>query len=124
MKFAPLVAFYNVAAPVRLALLSCSLLGLAGAARAQDEDPKRYVAFVEEFSGTCTSRNGVQLLVKSTHPTRKLRVWLDRFSRNVGTGDRSRSDLVPRGEPEALGCSRTLDGGTQEWRIAKAQFID
>lgn len=103
--------------------MAVGLASLAGRAQAQDDDARRYVVFVEEFAGTCTSRQGVQLLVKNSHPTRKLRVWLDRFHMNVGTGDRSRSDLAPGAEPEALGCSRSLTG-TQEWRIVKAQFID
>lgn len=97
--------------------------GFAGHAAAQDDDARRYVVFVEEFAGNCTARSGVQLLVKNSHPTRKLRVWLDRFHMNVGTGDRSHSDLAPGAEPEALGCSRSLNG-VQEWRIVRAQFID
>jgi len=99
------------------------LAGVASPLRAQDDDASRYVVFVEEFAGHCTARNGVQLLVKNSHPSRKLRVWLDRFHMNVGTGDRSRSDLAPGAEPEALGCSRSLTGA-QEWRIVRAQFID
>jgi hypothetical protein len=96
---------------------------LGGPAAAQEDDARSYVVFVEEFAGHCTSRNGVQLLVKNSHPTRKLRVWLDRFHMNVGTGDRSRSDLAPGAEPEALGCSRSFTG-VQEWRIVRVQFID
>jgi hypothetical protein len=92
-------------------------------APANPDDPKSYVAFVQEFAGNCVSRNGVQILVKSTHPTRRIKIWLDRYHMGVGTGDRSRSELVPAGEPEPLGCSRTMDG-PQEWRLVKAQFID
>lgn len=110
-----------------MAALACAvaagLASVAGHAAAQDDDARRHVVFVEEFAGSCTARQGVQILVKSNHPTRKLRVWLDRFHMNVGTGDRSRSDLAPGGEPEPLGCSRSLTG-VQEWRIVKAQFID
>lgn len=97
--------------------------GFSSHAAAQDDDARRYIVFVEEFAGHCTARNGVQILVKSSHPSRKVKVWLDRFYMNVGTGDRSRSELAPGGEPEALGCSRSLNG-VQEWRIVKAQFID
>lgn len=95
---------------------------LSGAARA-GEDPAQYVQFVQEHAATCVARNGVQILVKSSHPTRKLRVWLDRIHMGVGTGDRSRSDLAPGGEPEPLGCSRSLSG-PQEWRLARVVFVD
>lgn len=103
--------------------MAATVYATAGA-HAQDDDARRYVVFVEEFAGHCTSRNGVQLLVKNSHPTRKLRVWLDRYLMDVGTGDRSRSDLAPGGTPDALGCSSSLTGGVQEWRIVRAQFID
>ena len=89
---------------------------------AQDE-PARYLQFVEEFTGPCIARNGVQVLVKNTHPTRTLRVWLDRYYAGTGTGDRSRSDLAPGGAPEALGCSRN-NNLTQEWRVVRAAFVD
>ena len=87
------------------------------------EDAAGYVQFVEDFTATCVARNGVQLQVKNTHPSRKIRVWLDRMQMGVGTGDRSRTELPPGAEPEPLGCSRTLTG-TQEWRLVRAQFVD
>jgi hypothetical protein len=91
-------------------------------ARAED-DAARYVQFVEEPAATCVQRNGMQILVRNSHPTRRLRVWLDRIHMGVGTGDRSRSDLLPGAELEPLGCSRSLSG-PQEWRIARVMFID
>ena len=103
-------------------LLAVSLLSAAPKVHA-DEDPQAYVQFVEELSATCVARNGVQIQVRSTHPTRRVRVWLDRIHMGVGTGDRSRSDLAPGAEPEALGCSRSSTG-SQEWRIARAVFLD
>ncbi|WP_295642562.1 hypothetical protein [uncultured Methylibium sp.] len=112
---------------MRLALCAGVVLALAmravSAAPPADDDARQYVAFVEDFVGTCVSRNGVQIQVKNTHPTRKLRVWLDRYHMGSGTGDRSRSVLLPGAEPEPLGCSRT-GHGTQEWRIVRAVFID
>jgi hypothetical protein len=81
------------------------------------------VNFVEEPTATCVSRNGVQILVRNTHPTRALRVWLDRYHMGIGTGDRSRSDLKPGAAPEPLGCSRSLNGA-QEWRLVRATFLD
>jgi hypothetical protein len=87
------------------------------------EDAASFVQFVEEPSSTCVQRNGMQVLVKNTHPTRTLRVWLDRYHMGTGTGDRSRSELKPGAEPEPLGCSRSLSGA-QEWRLVRAVFAD
>ena len=100
------------------------MLSLApAAALAQGEDAASFVQFTQEFAGQCTARNGVQILVKNAHPTRALRVWLDRIHMGKGTGDRSRSDLAPGAEPEPLGCSRS-EFGAQEWRIVRAVFTD
>jgi hypothetical protein len=102
--------------------LTLVLLLPSSVARA-DEDAAKYVQFVEEPAGECVSRNGVEILVRNAHPTRTLRVWLDRYQAGVGTGDRSRSELRPGAEPEPLGCSRN-SGGAQSWRIARAVFVD
>ena len=114
-------------APCSRALLAALLVLVvvpgSVAAPSSDAEPAGYVAFVEDFAGSCVARNGVRLLVKSTHPTRKLRVWLDRYHLGSGTGDRSRTDLLPGAEPEPLGCSRTSHGA-QEWRLVRALFID
>ncbi len=107
------------------AMLRALLLALllAGASARAEEDPATYVQFVQDFGATCVSRSGMQILIKNTHPRRTLKVWLDRWHMGVGTGDRSRSELKPGAEPEALGCSRSLTG-PQEWRLVKAQFVD
>ena len=97
------------------------LAGLSGAAAA--EDPLSFVTFVQEPTGTCVNRNAVQVLVRSTHPSRPLRVWLDRYVMGTGTGDRSRTDLAPGAEAEPLGCSRNLNA-VQEWRPVRAIFLD
>ena len=102
--------------------LLCLALLLAAGARAED-DAAKYLQFVEENTGSCVQRNGVQILVRNTHPTRRIKVWLDRYQAGVGTGDRSRSELAPGAEPEALGCSRG-DAGKQEWRLVRAVFVD
>ena len=106
----------------RVLLIAVVLAGLAPASRA-DDDARASVQIVEDLSGTCSARNARLLLVRNTHPTRRLRVWLDRYHMGHGTGDRSRSDLAPGAPPEPLGCSRTTDG-PQEWRIVRAVFID
>lgn len=102
--------------------LGIAVLLACAAAQAQD-DPQKYVQFVEEPAANCVMRSGTQIQVKNIHPTRKIRVWLDRYHMGAGTGDRSRSDLAPGAEPEPLGCSRT-DTGKQEWRVVRAQFVD
>ena len=137
----------TLAAPLRAVmrhlppLLLCAAWLIAGAAPARaaeaarettaekstepsaEGDPRRYLLFLEEFTGACVSRNGVQVLIRNTHPNRPLRVWLDRFHAGQGTGDRSRTDLAPGGEPEPLGCSRNHNA-PQEWRVVRAAFID
>ena len=105
---------------LRWTLLLCAVCVPCGNAA---EEPAAFVGFVEEPTATCISRNGVQILVRNTHPTRALRVWLDRYHMGIGTGDRSRSDLKPGAEPEPLGCSRSL-AGAQEWRLVRATFLD
>ena len=95
----------------------------AAEAAAADSEPNQYLLFVEEFTGSCVARSGVQVLVRNTHPTRALRVWLDRYHAGTGTGDRSRTDLLPAAEPEPLGCSRN-NNAPQEWRVVRAAFID
>ena len=96
---------------------------LASATARGEDDPATYVQFVEEHAATCVQRNGTQIQVRSTHPTRRIKVWFDRYHMGVGTGDRSRSELAPGAEPEPLGCSRS-DSGRQEWRIVRAAFVD
>jgi hypothetical protein len=106
------------------AAIGSILLARGVHAETDEHDPRTFVQLVEDFSGNCSGRNAKEVLVKSAHPNRPIRVWLDRYVMNIGTGDRSRSDLAPGGEPEPLGCSRSLEGATQEWRVVRAAFID
>jgi hypothetical protein len=106
-----------------LALLSFTT-GPTSHAEPAADDARAYVKFVEDISGNCTARNAKEVQVKNTHPSRRVKVWLDRYQMGVGTGDRSHSELTPNAPPEPLGCSRTLEGGTQEWRVARAVFVD
>lgn len=85
--------------------------------------PATFVAFDHEEDASCQLRDGRRVTVHSTHPTRRIRVWLERYYRNVPTGDRSRSELVPGAEAEPLGCD-TIMNASQEWRIARAIFLD
>lgn len=106
-----------------LAALVAVLWWPAAFAAPAEDDPLRHVEFVQDFTANCVARQGVQIQVRSRHPSRGVRVWLDRYHMGVGTGDRSRSDLLPGAEPVALGCSRTTTG-VQEWRPVRASFID
>ncbi len=108
---------------VLCALAACAVASFSRAAPDPAEDASTYVAFVQEFAGNCVSRSGVQILVRNTHPTRAIKIWLDRYHMGIGTGDRSRSELRPASEPEPLGCSRTTDG-PQEWRLVRAIFVN
>jgi len=119
--------FFRDPRPAAAALLTIALGGFCSGGRAAEpaanEDPQQFVQFVEDFAGMCVARQAKEILVKNTHPTRTLRVWLDRYHMGTGTGDRSRSDLRPGAEPEPLGCSRSSDG-PQEWRLVRAVFVD
>lgn len=108
-----------------VAALAAALALAPPPARAQagDEDPKQFIAFSEDFEAVCVEREGVMILIANKHPSRPLRVWLERWHMGAFTGDRGKSDLKPGAEPEKLGCSRTLTG-KQEWRVVRAQFID
>ena len=105
------------------ALAPWALACWAGAALAQTGEPAAFVRFVQEEDANCMMRDGKMVLVVSGHPSRRMRCWLERWHMGVPTGDRSRSDLRPGGEPQRLGCSRT-DFGAQEWRVVRAEFVD
>ncbi|MEY2690666.1 MAG: hypothetical protein RL375_4866 [Pseudomonadota bacterium] len=95
----------------------------AASAAVASDSPAAFVTFVLETTSNCMLNNGQQVQMRSRHPSRTIRVWLDRFQRGIGTGDRSRTDLAPGAEPDPLGCSRSA-AGVQEWRVVKAQFVD
>ena len=102
-----------------LALAAC----LAALPSHAQEGAAGHVQFVEEPAGNCVARSGVQILVLNKHPTRRIRVWLDRTLGGNGTGDRSRSELAPGAPPEALGCSRN-EGLVQGWKLVRAEFVE
>jgi hypothetical protein len=106
------------------ALVTFILLALAAANAVADEDPASFVKFGEDFGATCVNRKTVTVTVRSTHPSRTVRVWLERSVGGVPTGDRSKSDLKPDAPPEDLGCAKSLEGAEQKWRIQRATFVD
>lgn len=87
------------------------------------DSPAQFVEFILEDEANCQSRDSQHVIVHNTHPTKTVRVWLDRYYRNVPTGDRSRTDLLPGAEPEGLGCA-TVMNAKQEWRVVKALFLE
>ncbi|MBB1160445.1 hypothetical protein [Aquariibacter albus] len=93
------------------------------AAASDPAAPEHYLSVEKDFTSNCVIRNGVQLLIRNTHPTRTVRVWLERTLAGRPTGDRSRSELKPGAEAEPLGCSVSSDQ-PQAWRVVKAQFLD
>jgi len=109
---------------LRGAILLTATLGLASPTWATDEDPASFVKFGEDFGATCVTRNTVTVTVKSTHPSRTVRVWLERSVGGVPTGDRSKSDLKPNAEPEDLGCKQSLEGAEQRWNVQRAAFLE
>jgi len=89
----------------------------------ESENPISFVEFILEDEANCQSRESQHVIVHNLHPKRTIRVWLDRYYRNVPTGDRSRTDLLPGAEPEGLGCA-TVMNAKQEWRVVKAIFVE
>ncbi len=96
--------------------------GTIATARA-DEDPASFIAFSTDFDAKCVQRNGVMIYIANTHPTRTMRLVLERWYMDTRTADRGRSLLAPGGEPEALGCSN-IEGGKQEWKVLKSEWAD
>lgn len=110
-------------ARLAFALCACAALASAPSVRAAEEEAASFVEFTQDFEANCVQREGVMILVRNRHPSRGVRVWLERWHMGVNTGDRGRSELAPGAEPEKLGCSRTLSGA-QEWKIQRAQFMN
>ena len=109
---------------LRALLLLTAPLALAAPTLAADENPASFVKFGEDFGATCVNRKTVTVTVRSTHPSRTVRVWLERSVGGVPTGDRSKSDLKPDAPPEDLGCAKSLEGAEQKWTVQRAAFVD
>jgi hypothetical protein len=116
-------AVLAMAAVMTAAHAADTLAAAAPASSPTDDSPAAFITFVLETTSNCLLTNGQQIQMRSSHPSRTIRVWLDRFQRGIGTGDRSRTDLTPGAEPDPLGCSRSA-AGVQEWRVVKARFVD
>lgn len=113
----------NIKLMPRAAALALAAAALAPAAAPAQEDPAAFVEFVKDFDANCVRWEGYMVMIRSTHPARRIKVTLERQFMGKPTGDRSRSELAPGGEPDKLGCSQ-LQVGTQEWKITRAEFVD
>jgi len=112
--------------PVRAAvvsLLALSCLALPLQAAAEDEDPLKFIAFSTDFDSKCVQRNGVMIYIANSHPSRTMRLVLERWYMDNRTADRGKSMLKPGADPEPLGCSN-IEGGKQEWRVLKSEWLD
>jgi hypothetical protein len=105
-----------------IATLAVALPPILAAAQ-EAQDPAGFVEFVKDFDANCVRWEGHLIMIRSTHPTRRIKVTLERQFMGKPTGDRSRSELAPGGEPDRLGCSQ-LQVGTQEWKITRVEFLD
>ena len=106
------------------ALLAATAMVFATSLVAAEEDAVSFVKFGEDFGATCVNRQTVTVTVQNTHPSRTVRVWLERSVGGVPTGDRSKSDLKPSAAPEDLGCAKSLEGAEQKWKVQRAVFLD
>lgn len=104
-------------------LLSAAALVLPQAAVAEDEDPLKFLAFSTDFDSKCVERKGVMIYIANTHPSRTMKLVLERWYMDNRTADRGKSLLKPGVEPEPLGCSN-IEGGKQEWKVLKSEWAD
>jgi len=111
----------------RFILLSLVLSGVCLSAAwpvsAEDEDPLRFIVFSTDFDSKCVQRNGVMIYIANSHPSRTMRLVLERWYMDNRTADRGKSMLKPGADPEPLGCSN-IEGGKQEWRVLKSEWLD
>ncbi|MBU3693226.1 MAG: hypothetical protein FGM40_00130 [Rhodocyclaceae bacterium] len=104
-------------------LLATAALAVPATATAGDEDPLNFIAFSTDFDSKCVERRGVMIYIANTHPSRTMKLVLERWYMDNRTADRGRSLLKPGVEPEPLGCSN-IEGGKQEWKVLKSEWAD
>ena len=86
------------------------------------ENPNDFLSFTTDFAAKCVTRGGVMIYLSNTHPSRKIKVTLERWYMNHKTADRGRSILNAKSSPDPLGCSK-ISEGKQEWKILKAEWV-
>lgn len=82
-----------------------------------------YIELLKLADQHCAKQGGKRMHVKSTHPTRTIRVQLKRYFMGVGQAGRSVLILEPNGKPQPLGCTRVLDA-PQTWKLITATFVE
>jgi hypothetical protein len=87
------------------------------------ETPKDFLIFSTDFAAKCVIRGGVMIYLSNKHPSREIKVTLERWYMNNKTADRGKSVLKAQSGPDALGCSKVSEGD-QEWKILKAEWVD
>jgi len=92
-------------------------------AAAEEEDPLKFIVFSTDFDSKCVQRRGVMIYIANKHPSRTMSLVLERWYMDNRTADRGKSLLKPGDEPEPLGCSN-VEGGKQEWRILRSEWLD
>jgi len=104
-------------------LFALAALALPAVVKAEDQDPLKFLAFSTDFDSKCVERRGVMIYIANTHPSRTMKLVLERWYMENRTADRGKSVLKPGVEPEPLGCSN-IEGGKQEWKVLKSEWVD
>ena len=86
------------------------------------ENPNDFLSFSTDFAAKCVTRGGVMIYLSNTHPSKKIKVTLERWYMNNKTADRGRTVLNAKSNPDPLGCSKVSEG-KQEWKILKAEWV-
>ena len=105
----------------RLAVIALALpWAMVGA---ESTDALSYIEFSHDFDGQCVMRQGKMVLVRNTHPSRRIKLYLRRYYAEVQQPGRTAQTLAPGAEPVPLGCT-VISGRSQRWEPLKAQFLD
>ncbi len=86
------------------------------------ENPINYLYFSTDFAAKCVTRGGVMIYLSNTHPSKRIKVTLERWYMGNKTADRGRTVLKAKSNPDPLGCSKVSEG-KQEWKILKAEWV-
>ncbi len=86
------------------------------------ENPNNFLIFSTDFAAKCVTRGGVMIYLSNTHPSKRIKVTLERWYMGYKTADRGRTILKAKSNPDPLGCSKVSEG-KQEWKILKAEWV-
>jgi len=84
-----------------------------------------YLEFLSVEDGHCQnlSQGGQLLLLKSTHPAKKIKFRLERYFAGVRQPGLVQDVIDPGSQPVRLGCTR-VDNREQNWKVRLATFLD